>query len=70
VFKANPIPKHMNGNKEAVRIIDLIQLLPNKQIKIVIQLFKTRERGLTQSHAKKIPMKFLPPFREYIPPLT
>jgi hypothetical protein len=52
VFRANPIPKHKNGNKEAVRIIDLIQLLPNKQIKIVIQLFKTRERGPRQSHTK------------------
>jgi hypothetical protein len=52
VFRANPIPKHKNGNKEAVRIMDLIQLLPNKQIEIVIQLFKTRERGPRQSHTK------------------
>jgi hypothetical protein len=52
VFKANPIPKHMNGNKEAVRIIDLIQLLPNKQIKIVIQSLKTRERTDTKPRKK------------------
>jgi len=28
VFKIKPIPKHMNGNSDAVRIMDLIQLLP------------------------------------------
>lgn len=28
VFRMNPIPKHINGNRQAVRIIDLIQFLP------------------------------------------
>jgi hypothetical protein len=28
VFKANPIPKQVNGNREAVRSIDFIQCFP------------------------------------------
>jgi hypothetical protein len=28
VFRAKPIPKHVNGNREAVRSIDFIQCFP------------------------------------------
>jgi len=44
VFKIKPIPKHMNGNSDAVRIMDLIQLLPENDTVIIVHGERKRQQ--------------------------